>query len=470
MPAPLDPATLPLDMAALRALLLQRETEHAAELQAARSGLQEQVLRNEQLKLRLAKLLRERFGASSEKLRTAIEQLELILGDLEEQIAETASTEPQQPAAPEPADTARRKPARRPLPEHLPRKTEEHPAPCACPKCGGALHRLGEDVSEVLDYIPAMFRVIRHVRPKLSCRGCDSIAQAPAPSLPIYRGLATPALLAHVLVAKYADHCPLYRQAEIYARAGVELDRSTLADWVGQTARLMRPLVDAIGTHVMAADRVHADDTTVPVLEPGLGKTSTGRLWCYVRDDRPFAGQAPPAVLYRYSPDRKGEHPRQHLERFRGILQADGYQGYARLYDRGVTEAACMAHYPEPIFMWSIGTAAQLPEALRTAVAQDNAWGRVGFRRRQGDGSADPVSNDVGCRDLRPRERVARCAPSKLPPSSRRRLLVAPPRRLQTDKSSRRPRGALVLPRGTPDLQSPPGFSLRQAAGVAQLD
>jgi transposase len=344
MPAPLDPAALPLDMTTLRAVLLQREAEYAAELQAARAGLQEQVLRNEQLKLRLAKLLRERFGASSEKLRTAIEQLELILGDLEEQIAETAPAEPQPPAAPEPADTARRKPARRPLPENLPRTTVEHAAPCACPKCGGALHRLGEDVTEMLDYVPAMFRVIRHVRPKLSCRGCDSIAQAPAPSMPIHRGLATPALLAHVLVAKYADHCPLYRQAEIYARGGVELDRSTLADWVGQTARLMRPLVDAIGTHVMAADRVHADDTTVPVLEPGLGKTSTGRLWCYVRDDRPFAGQASPAVLYRYSPDRKGEHPRQHLERFRGILQADGYQGYARLYDRGVTEAACMAH------------------------------------------------------------------------------------------------------------------------------
>jgi transposase len=344
MPVPLDPATMPLDIAALRALLLQRETEHAAELQAARNGLQEQVLRNEQLKLRMAKLLRQRFGASSEKLRTAIEQLELILGDLEEQIAETAPTEPQQPSAPEPADIARRKPARRPLPENLPRTTVAHAAPCACPKCGGTLHRLGEDVTEVLDYVPAMFRVIRHVRPKLSCRGCDSIAQAPAPSLPIHRGLASPALLAHVLVAKYADHCPLYRQAEIYARGGVELDRSTLADWVGQIARLVRPLVDAVGAHVMAADRVHADDTTVPVLEPGLGKTNTGRVWCYVRDDRPFAGQTPPAVLYCYSPDRKGEHPRQHLERFRGILQADGYQGYARLYDRGVTEAACMAH------------------------------------------------------------------------------------------------------------------------------
>ena len=208
----------------------------------------------------------------------------------------------------------------------------------------GQLNRPSGRVADRPSELSRNIRVIRHVRPKLSCRGCDSIAQAPAPSLPIHRGLATPALLAHVLVAKYADHCPLYRQAEIYARGGVELDRSTLADWVGQTARLMRPLVDAVGAHVMAADRVHADDTTVPVLEPGLGKTSTGRLWCYVRDDRPFAGQAPPAVLYRYSPDRKGEHPRSISKRFRGILQADGYQGYARLYDRGVTEAACMAH------------------------------------------------------------------------------------------------------------------------------
>ncbi len=202
---------------------------------------------------------------------------------------------------------------------------------------------LGEDVTEVLDYVPACFRVIRHVRPKLSCRACETITQAEVPSLPIQRGLATPALLAHVLVAKYADHCPLYRQAEIYARAGVELDRSTLADWVGQSARLLRPLVDAVGAHVLAAERVHADDTTVPVLDPGRGSTKTGRLWCYVRDDRPFAGTAPPAVLYRYSPDRKGEHPRSHLAGFRGILQADGYAGYAGLYQSGVTEAACMA-------------------------------------------------------------------------------------------------------------------------------
>jgi transposase len=266
---PLDPATLPRNPFALRGLL-QREAEHtaaleqqaaelerqAAELQAARNGLQEQVLRNEQLKLRLAKLLRERFGASSEKLCSAMEQLELLLGDLEEQIAETAPAEPEQPAPSASADTTRRKPARRPLPQNLPRDVVEHAAPCACPKCGGTLRALGEDVTEILDYVPGAFRVTRHVRPKLSCRSCESIAQAPVPSLPIERGLAGPGLLSHVLVAKYCDHLPLYRQAEIYARAGVDLDRSTLADWVGQTAR---PLVEAVGAHVMAADRVHAD-------------------------------------------------------------------------------------------------------------------------------------------------------------------------------------------------------------------
>jgi len=382
MPTPLDPATLPRSTAALRRLLLQREAEHAAaqeqqaaELQAARNGLQELTLLHEKLKLRLARLLRQQYGASSEKLRAAINQLELTLGDIEEQIAEMMPPEPEQPPAPArptsaSVEPARRKPVRRPLPDSLPRDVVEHAAPCACPKCGGVLRPLGEDVTEVLDYVPACFRVIRHVRPKLSCRSCESIAQAPVPSLPIQRGLATPALLAHVLVAKYADHCPLYRQAEIYARAGVELDRSTLADWVGQSARLVRPLVDALGAHVMAAERVHADDTTVPVLDPGRGTTKTGRLWCYVRDDRPFGGTAPPAVLYRYSADRKGEHPRTHLAGFRGILQADGYPGYAGLYQRGVTEAACMAHCRRPFFDLHASTGSPLAlEALQRIAA-----------------------------------------------------------------------------------------------------
>jgi transposase len=382
MPTPLDPATLPRSTAALRRLLLQREAEHAAaqeqqaaELQTARNGLRELTLLHEKLKLRLARLLRQQYGASSEKLRAAINQLELTLGDIEEQIAEMMPPEPEQPPAPArptsaSVEPARRKPVRRPLPDSLPRDVVEHAAPCACPKCGGVLRPLGEDVTEVLDYVPACFRVIRHVRPKLSCRSCESIAQAPVPSLPIQRGLATPALLAHVLVAKYADHCPLYRQAEIYARAGVELDRSTLADWVGQSARLVRPMVDALGAHVMAAERVHADDTTVPVLDPGRGTTKTGRLWCYVRDDRPFGGTSPPAVLYRYSPDRKGEHPRTHLAGFRGILQADGYTGYAGLYQRGVTEAACMAHCRRPFFDLHASTGSPLAlEALQRIAA-----------------------------------------------------------------------------------------------------
>ena len=398
---PLDTATLPRKVTALRSLLLQREAEHAAEaqrqaaemqrqsaeferqaaeLKATRAGLQEQVLCNEQLKARLARLLREKFGASSEKLRGAIEQLELTLEELETQLAETAPAEPE-PPPPAEAKPARRKPARKPLPDHLPRDVVEHAPPCACPNCGGTLRPLGEDVTEVLEYVPGSFKVIRHVRPKESCRTCESIAQAPVPSLPIQRGIAGAGVLAHVLTAKFCDHLPLYRQAEIFARQGIDLDRSTLSDWVGQSAALVRPLVDAVGAHVMAAERVHADDTTVPVLDPGRGKTKTGRLWCYACDDRPFGGQSPPAVRYFYSPDRKAEHPRAHLAGFRGILQADGYQGYAKLYDQGVTEAACWAHVRRKFFDEHATTQSPLAhEALQRIAAlyaiEDNIRGK----------------------------------------------------------------------------------------------
>lgn len=369
MLVPLDPATLPDEVTELRSLLLQREAEHAAELQTAREGLKAQVLRNEQLKLRLSRLLRERFGPSSEKLRAAIGQLELWQGDLEEEIAETAPVEAEQRSESTGSEGARRKPVRKPLPARLPRETVQHDVPCTCPECGGTLRPLGEDVTEVLDYVPGSFRVIRHVRPKLSCRNCESIAQAPAPELPIRRGLASAGLLAHVLVAKYCDHLPLYRQAEIYARSGIELDRSTLADWVGQSARLLRPLVEAVGAHVMGAERLHADDTPVPVLDPGRGKTKTGRLWCYVRDDQPFGGRAPPAAFYRYSPDRRSEHPRQHLAAFGGILQADGYAGFARLYERGVTEVACWAHTRRNFFEVQAATSSPLAQEVLQQIA-----------------------------------------------------------------------------------------------------
>jgi transposase len=213
------------------------------------------------------------------------------------------------------------------------------------------LRKLGEDVSEMLECVPASFFVVRHVRPKLSCTKCNHIVQAAAPSRPIERGVAGPGLLAHVLVSKYADHLPLYRQSEIYERQGIELERSTLADWVGGTSRLLEPLIEVLRRYVTASGKLHADDTPVPVLAPGNGKTKTGRLWTYVRDDRPVGDMAAPAVWFAYSPDRKGEHPEWHLREFRGTLQADAYAGFNQLYETGrIQEAGCWAHVRRKFF------------------------------------------------------------------------------------------------------------------------
>ena len=297
----------PEDYAALKAWALDKasalEREQAVlettrrELLQAQTGLVGATLLIEKLKIELARLKRETYGASSEKL-ARIDQLELQLEDLEETVAA---------AAPARAEPVLRKPVRRPLPDHLPRHDVVHePAlaanGCSCPGCGGRLSRLGEDATEELEYVPASFRVVRHLRPKYACRACEAVHQAPMPSRPIERGRPGPGLLAQVLVAKYDDHLPLYRQSEIYAREGVELERSTLVDWVGRSAALLKPLADAVGEHVMAASKLHADDTPVPVLEPGRGRTKTGRLWVYVHDDRPCGSDDPPAAFYRYSP------------------------------------------------------------------------------------------------------------------------------------------------------------------------
>src|SRR5882762_1945649 len=266
----------------------------------------------ERLKLLIAKLRRMQFGRKSEKLDRQIEQLELRLDELEASRAEKiASTSATPPAALVVNQTAKR--ARQPLPAHLPRETRKVlPNQEACPDCGGKLKHLGEDVSETLEYVPEHFKVIRQVRPKLACACCDKIVQAEAASRPIARGMAGPGLLAHVLVSKFCDHLPLYRQSEIYAREELDLDRSTLCDWVGQAAWLLQPIVAGIQKHVFAAEKIHGDDTPVPVLSPGLGRTKTGRLWVYVRDDRPFCGTDPPAAAYFYSPDRGGAHPAAH--------------------------------------------------------------------------------------------------------------------------------------------------------------
>ena len=339
------PPTLPdlngLNPDELKALILAQHQN----LVAHHETLASRETEIENLKLLILKLRRMQFGRKSEKLDDQIQQLELRLEDLE--AAQTESIPPQN-STPSQSTRTPRRPARRPLPDHLPRETQTYePEQAACPECGGTLRRLGEDVSELLEFVPARFKVIRIVRPKLSCADCEHIVQAPAPSRPIDRGLAGPGLLAHVLVSKFSDHLPLYRQSEIYERSGLDLDRSTLADWVGGSSRLLAPLVDALRRYVLSARKLHADDTPVPVLAPGTGKTKTGRLWTYVRDDRPAGDLSPSAVWFAYSPDRKGEHPQRHLRDFRGTLQADAFAGFNALYEdgnRGICEAACMAH------------------------------------------------------------------------------------------------------------------------------
>jgi len=326
-------STLPDDIETLKQLLIGRDEMIA------------------KLMVEIARLKRWRFGRSAEQTDAALLQLQLALSDLqvtatEDVVAPEFVPVAESTTAPPLQHGTRWRRVPRAFPAHLPRETIVHaPASCTCPDCGAAMRKLGEDISEMLDFVPGYFKVLRHVRPKLSCGNCARVIQLPAPSRPIERGIPAPGLLAQVIAAKYADHCPLYRQQAIYQRAGVDLDRATLADWVGAAARLLEPLVDVVGRYVLAGEKVHTDDTPVPVLDPGRGKTKTGRLWTYVRDDRPAASRDPPAVWYRYSPDRKGEHPQTHLKRFRGILQADAYSGYAVLYENDqIVEAACWAH------------------------------------------------------------------------------------------------------------------------------
>src|SRR5262249_29544353 len=307
-------------------------------------------LQIEQLKLTLAKLRRAQYGRSSEALDERVNQLELSIEELE-------ATQAQDLAPFEAMEPMNDKPVRKPLPAHLPRETICHqpvPTDSPCPHCGGKLRYLDEDVTEILERVPEQFKVIRHVRAKFSCASCAHIVQAAAPSRPIERGIAGPGLIAHVLTAKYCDHQPLYRQSQIYARDGIELERSTLAGMVGAAAALLVPLADAVGRYVKGALKIHGDDIPIPVLSPGNGKTKTGRLWPYVRDDRPWADTAPPAVWFKYSPDRKGERPLEHLSDYRGILQADGYAGFNGLYESGrVMEVVCWAHCPESDLIWS---------------------------------------------------------------------------------------------------------------------
>jgi transposase len=318
------------------------------QLHASQSEVRRLKLVVDKLTLQLARRLRSQFGASSERFDEV--QTSLIEPVVLDEIAD------RKPAAP----AANAGTLDRSLPEHLPREQQvmrpevtsaHHDAQglaCGCASCGGRLRSLGADVAHHLEYVPGRFKVVRTVRPKLACTKCETIFQAAAPARPIARGVAGPGLLAHVMVGKFCDHIPLHRQSRIYARDGVDIDRGTMAGWVAQVHALLDPLVATLGRYVLDAPKVHADDTPVKVLAPGQGKTRTGRLWVYVRDDRPAASTDPPAAWYRYTPDRKGEHPRSHLARFGGILQADAYGGWNALYDGRITEAACWAHARRP--------------------------------------------------------------------------------------------------------------------------
>jgi transposase len=344
------PAPLPTDLAEAHALIL-RQREELAAAEARASGAAAVIAH---LKLVIARLRRDQYGQSSEHGRKLLDQLELQLEELE-----TDATESSIIAEPAAGDTAvqgftRRRPVRAPLPAHLPRERVVIPAPCVCPACGGKLAKLGEDVTETLEVVPRQWKVIQTVREKFTCRCCEKITQPPAPFHAIARARAGASLLAMILYAKFGQHQPLNRQSDIYAREGIELDVSTLADWVGACSATLAPLIELIRRHVLAAERLHGDDTTVPVL--AKNKTVTGRLWTYVRDDRPFGGPDPPAALFFYSRDRGGEHPRRHLVSYAGILQADAYAGFSELYagerrPGPIAEAVCWAHGRRKFFV-----------------------------------------------------------------------------------------------------------------------
>ncbi|MEY9148699.1 transposase [Bradyrhizobium elkanii] len=323
----LDLDNLPSDTA-----LLHRLVRDIASVIAHRNS---EILR---LQAIIKQLQRAQFGRRSERLDA--DQLALALEDLD---IDLSAVEADQASLEAFAPTQKLQPKRKPLPDHLPREEvvlNVDSERCAC--CGGALHAIGESVSEMLDWVPAQLRVVRVCRPKYACRSCGTITQAPAPERPIAGGLATPALLAQVLVSKYCDHTPLYRQAQIFARHGVELERSTLAGWVGGACWWFEALHDRLCEHMFASDHLFADDTPIPVLDPGRGRTKTGRLWVYARDQRSWAGPEPPAAVYVFAPDRKAQRPAAHLTHFKGVLHVDGYAGFERLTDAGnITLAAC---------------------------------------------------------------------------------------------------------------------------------
>ena len=346
-----DLANLPTDTTLLHQLVHDLAT-----------GMEQRDGEIEKLRLIIRQLQRGQFGRRSERVDP--DQLQFGLEELDGDIARVEARQPERPVRSGFDDEARHTAFPAPLPrEEVTLAIDAS----ACPECGGALHSIGVTTSEMLDWVPASLRVIRIHRPKYGCRACGTIHQAAAPERLIAKGMATPGLVAQVLVSKYCDHAPLYRQAQIFARHGIALDRSTLANWVGGACWWLEALHERLAAHVFASSKLFADDTPIPVLDPGRGRTKTGRLWAYARDDRPWAGPEPPAAIYFYSPDRKAERPAAHLSGFGGVLQVDGYAGFERLTASGkVVLAACWAHARRKFYEFHEATASPIAaEALR---------------------------------------------------------------------------------------------------------
>lgn len=386
-------ADLPEDIEALRAFALEQarilaaERAAAAELALAKGEADAEI---ERLQSIIDAFMRHRFGARSEQLDP--DQLQLGLEDVETALGQARAA--REAAFPQSKSDRQRKTNRGSLPAHLERieqvvDIEEVDGIRACPCCGGALHQIGEDVAERLDVVPTTFRVLVTRRPRYGCRSCESaVVQAPAPARIVEGGIPTEALIAQVLVAKYADHLPLYRQAQIYARQGVQLDRSTLADWVGRAAWYLRPLRDHILERLRRSERLFADETTAPVLHPGTGRTKTGQLWAYARDDRPWGGADPPMVAYVYAADRKSERAEAHLGDFAGILQVDGYGGYTALAKRRqqIQLAFCWAHVRRKFYELAENSPVATEVLRRIAqlyVIEDEVRGQPADQRRQ---------------------------------------------------------------------------------------
>ena len=363
-PEPIEAVPLPDDVATLKVLLL-----------AERATTAKLAGHNEQLRAIVKELQRALFGRRSEKAAHP-DQLQLALEDLEQALAEGEALAEKTEATLQASRGQRRRVNRGALPKHLPREEVViEPERTTCPCCGGALHRIGEDIAERLDVVPAAFRVIVTRRPKYGCRACESaVVQAPAPARLIEGGLPTETLVAQVLVSKYADHLPLYRQSQIYARQGIELDRSTLADWVGSAAAELRPLHERLFEHLKGSPKLFMDETRAPVLDPGRRRTKTGYLWAIARDDRPWAGPDPPAVVYLYAPGRGAEHALRPLAGFSGVLQVDAYAAYNALADPArdggpATLAYCWSHVRRGFYEIAQGGNAPIAEEALARIA-----------------------------------------------------------------------------------------------------